>query len=160
MHRSAWFRECIQSSVQPTDLGKRRDIWLFKLPPAQIVDGRSEAVPNDVTFSTNIALANRMIERVAFSVPEIRKLLLKLLWTAVPEEDKVLAWSACRRWHQHRARECHDRKRGARPPDRTTTTVGLRRLWVDPQFFIVCLKSFRERLGESSKLRVARLGGI
>ncbi|WP_168219062.1 hypothetical protein [Limnoglobus roseus] len=46
----------------------------------------------------------------------MRKLLLKLLW-AVPEDEKVLAWSVWRRRHQHRARVCHYRKRGARPPD-------------------------------------------
>lgn len=50
------------------------------------------------------------------SVPEVRKLLLKLLWDAVPEDAKVLGWSVWRRRHQHRARECHYRKRGARPP--------------------------------------------
>ena len=37
------------------------------------------------------------------TVPEVRKLL-------------KLAWSEWRRAHQHRARECHYRKRGARPP--------------------------------------------
>lgn len=51
------------------------------------------------------------------SVPEVRKLLLKLLWAAVPQDETVLAWSAWRRRHQHTARECHYRKRGARPPD-------------------------------------------
>jgi hypothetical protein len=29
----------------------------------------------------------------------------------------VLAWSAWRRRHQHRARECHYKKRGANLPD-------------------------------------------
>ena len=66
---------------------------------------RQAAVPKDVTFATKIALANRMVERVAFSMPEIRKLLLTLLWTAVSEDDKVLAWSAWRPRHQLRARE-------------------------------------------------------
>lgn len=54
---------------------------------------------------------------VPLSVPEVRKLLLKLLWAAVPEDEEILAWSAWRRRHQHTARECHYRKRGARPPD-------------------------------------------
>lgn len=51
------------------------------------------------------------------SVPEVRKLLLKLLWAVVPEDETVLAWSTWRRRHQHRARECHYRKRRAKPPD-------------------------------------------
>ena len=51
------------------------------------------------------------------SVPEVRKLLLKRVWDAVPVEDRVLAWSVWRRRHQHRARECHYRKRAAEPPN-------------------------------------------
>jgi hypothetical protein len=44
-------------------------------------------------------------------------LLLRLVWERLTPADKVLAWSVWRRKHQHRARECHYRKRGARPPD-------------------------------------------
>jgi hypothetical protein len=51
------------------------------------------------------------------SVPEVRKLLLRLVWALVPDAERVLAWSVWRRRHQHRARECHYKKRGARPPD-------------------------------------------
>jgi hypothetical protein len=51
------------------------------------------------------------------SVPGVRKLLLMLVWSFVPPAERVLAWSLWRRRHQHRARECHYRKRGAKPPD-------------------------------------------
>lgn len=54
---------------------------------------------------------------IRLSVPEVRKLLLQLVWGFVPEADQVLSWSFWRRHHQHRARECHYRKRGARPPN-------------------------------------------
>ena len=50
------------------------------------------------------------------SVPEVRRLLLRLAWSALPEAEKVLAWSAWRRRHQHRARTCHYKARGARAP--------------------------------------------
>jgi hypothetical protein len=50
-------------------------------------------------------------------VPEVRGLLLKLVWAFVASADDVLAWSAWRRRHQHRARACHYRKRKAKPPD-------------------------------------------
>jgi hypothetical protein len=50
-------------------------------------------------------------------VPEVRKLLLKLVWDRLASADDALAWSAWRRRHQHRARACHYRTRGARPPD-------------------------------------------
>ena len=55
--------------------------------------------------------------RVRVSVPEVRKLLLRLVWAAVPNAEQVLAWSAWRRAHQHRARRYHYRTRGAKPPD-------------------------------------------
>ena len=51
------------------------------------------------------------------SVPEVRKLLLRLVWAVVPDAEKALAWSVWRRAHQHRARRYHYRKRGAKPPD-------------------------------------------
>ena len=51
------------------------------------------------------------------SVPEVRKLLLKLVWASIPEAERVLARSLRRRRHQHRARTCHYRKRKAKPPD-------------------------------------------
>ncbi|MBN9522689.1 IS701 family transposase, partial [bacterium] len=54
---------------------------------------------------------------IRLSAPEVRKLLLKLIWAAVPPAEQVLAWSVRRRRHQHRARECHYKRRGARPPD-------------------------------------------
>ena len=54
---------------------------------------------------------------IARTVPEVRKLLLKLVWAFLRPAEQVLAWSVWRRRHQHRARECHYRKRGAKPPD-------------------------------------------
>ena len=54
---------------------------------------------------------------VRLSVPNVRKLLLRVVWSALPEADRVLAWSAWRRRHEHRARACHYRKRKAKPPD-------------------------------------------
>ena len=54
---------------------------------------------------------------IRVSVPEVRKLLLRLVWAFVPVPERVLAWSVWRRRHQHRARECHYQKCGAIPPD-------------------------------------------
>ena len=62
---------------------------------------------------------------VRLSVPEVRKLLLRLVWAFVTPAERVLAWSVWRRRHQHRARECHYRKRGGQAARRLTTAVGL-----------------------------------
>jgi len=54
---------------------------------------------------------------IRLSVPEVRKLLLKVVWAYVPPAERTLAWSVWRRRHQHRARVSHYRKRRAKPPD-------------------------------------------
>ncbi|MFO0847573.1 MAG: hypothetical protein U0871_11720 [Gemmataceae bacterium] len=54
---------------------------------------------------------------IRLSVPEVRTLLLRLVWAAAPLAERVLAWSRWRRRHQYRARACHYRRRGARPPN-------------------------------------------
>ena len=50
-------------------------------------------------------------------MPEVRKLLLPVVWDRRTPAAQALGWSEWRRQHQHRARVCHYRKRGARPPD-------------------------------------------
>ena len=45
------------------------------------------------------------------TVPEIRRLLWRLVWARAPEPLQVLAWSRWRRRHQQRARRCHWRRR-------------------------------------------------
>ena len=54
---------------------------------------------------------------IRLSSPEVRRLLVRLLWNRLPEADDVLAWSTWRRAHQAVARRCHYKKRGAEPPD-------------------------------------------
>jgi hypothetical protein len=54
---------------------------------------------------------------IRVSVPEVRKLLLRMAWAFVPLPERALAWSVWRRRHQHRARECHYKKRRVKPPD-------------------------------------------
>jgi hypothetical protein len=47
-------------------------------------------------------------------VPEVRRLLLWLVWDRLKPAERVLAWSEWRREHQAKARECHYKKRRAR----------------------------------------------
>ncbi len=54
---------------------------------------------------------------IPLTVPEVRKLLVRLIWERLTPPERALAWSEWRRAHQHRARACHYRKRGAHPPD-------------------------------------------
>ena len=54
---------------------------------------------------------------IALTVPEVRHLLLRLVWAQVRVADDVLAWSDWRRKHQYRARVSHYKRRKAKPPD-------------------------------------------
>jgi hypothetical protein len=47
-------------------------------------------------------------------VPEVRRLLWRLLWPRALPPAAVLAWSVWRRRHQAIARRCHYRRRLAR----------------------------------------------
>lgn len=51
-------------------------------------------------------------------MPEVLKLLLKMVWGRLTAAEQALTWSGWRRRHQHRARECHDRRRGERQPEK------------------------------------------
>ena len=54
---------------------------------------------------------------IPLTVPEVRVLLLRVVWARLTPAEQTLAWSQWRRAHQHRARACHYRARRARPPD-------------------------------------------
>ncbi len=54
---------------------------------------------------------------IALTVPEARRLVVRLLWARLPEADEVLHWSDWRRAHQAFARRCHYKGRGIEPPD-------------------------------------------
>jgi NAD-dependent SIR2 family protein deacetylase len=50
-------------------------------------------------------------------VPEVRRLLWRLLWARSPDPEAVLDWSRWRRHHQQRARRYHwQRRTGSREP--------------------------------------------
>ena len=49
------------------------------------------------------------------SVPEIRRLLWRLVLAVQQTAQQILAWSRWRRWHQGIARYYHDKRRGALP---------------------------------------------
>ena len=53
---------------------------------------------------------------IPLTVPEVRRLLLGLVWDRLAPAEQVLAWSEWRRRHQAKARTCHYKKRKTRPP--------------------------------------------
>lgn len=54
---------------------------------------------------------------IPLSVPEVRKLLLRLVWYRLMPPDDAVEWSMWRRAHQYAARASHYKKRKAIPPD-------------------------------------------
>src|SRR5664279_2125414 len=56
-----------------------------------------------------------MFAHAFLTLPEIRRLLARLIWHRTPDVDSVLSWSRWRRRHQAGARRCHYAARGALP---------------------------------------------
>ena len=48
---------------------------------------------------------------IPLTVPEVRRLLCRLIWRHQPTDESVLRWSRWRRRHQATARRCHYRRR-------------------------------------------------
>jgi len=66
----------------------------------------------------DVEVAKRAVDRlIPLTVPEVRRLLLRLVWDRLTPAGQALACSEWRRRHQQRARECHYRIRRARPPN-------------------------------------------
>ena len=53
---------------------------------------------------------------IPLTVPEVRALLLQVVRDRLAPAEQALAWSEWRRAHQQDAKECHYKKRGAKPP--------------------------------------------
>ena len=53
-----------------------------------------------------------LLALLPLSVAEIRRLLVRLIWSVPLLPEQVLAWSHWRRCHQYRAKCSHYRKRG------------------------------------------------
>ncbi len=50
-------------------------------------------------------------ELLPLTVPEVRRLVWRLVWARQPEPAAVLSWSDWRRRHQQCAKRCHWHKR-------------------------------------------------
>ena len=48
---------------------------------------------------------------ISMTVPEVRRLLYRLVWSHQPADQSALRWSQRRRRHQATARRCHYRRR-------------------------------------------------
>jgi transposase len=59
---------------------------------------------------------SRLVPVIALTVPEIRRLLNRVVWPQEPSPEHALHWSRYRRYKQALAKQSHYRKRGATPP--------------------------------------------
>jgi hypothetical protein len=51
------------------------------------------------------------VELIPLTVPEVRRLLVALVWSTPPPVERIMSWSLWRRRHQARARRCHYKRR-------------------------------------------------
>ena len=54
------------------------------------------------------------LDLIPWTVPEVRRLLCRLIWCKIPAQAHTMAWSCWRRRHQARAKYYHYRTRLAR----------------------------------------------
>ena len=51
------------------------------------------------------------VELIPLTGPEVRRLLVALVWPMMPPVERAMRWSFWRRRHQARARRCHYKRR-------------------------------------------------
>ena len=101
-------------------VGRLRGAELDRMAPAHHAVAASPRGPGhgaEVGRRASPKKSSEDPELIRLSSPEIRRLLVRLLWSRLPDAEGVLDWSKWRRVHQAHARRCHYKKRGAEPPD-------------------------------------------
>jgi hypothetical protein len=58
--------------------------------------------------------AGAELAMIPFTVPEVRRLLWRLMWATTTTSCEIVTWSHWRRRHQAHARQCHWRRRTRR----------------------------------------------
>ena len=93
--------------------GWHRHITLAMLAHAYLAVLRRIAVGKKSEAEAGIEPALRL-DLLPHTVPELRRLLWRLVWARPPDPMHILAWSLWRRRHQQRAHRCHWRRRTKR----------------------------------------------
>jgi hypothetical protein len=82
--------------------------------PAHRVQTASSSLLSATSFSSSEP--TRLVPVIGLTVPEIRRILNRVLWRQEPAPEHALHWSHYRRYKQALAKQSHYRKRGATPP--------------------------------------------
>ena len=86
-------------------------ITLAMLALAYLAVIRNHATTQGCPGEKGAAVSGGNRRLIPLTVPEVRRLLTRLIWTANHPADFVLSWSQWRRKHQARARQCHYQRR-------------------------------------------------
>ncbi len=82
--------------------------------PAHRVQTASSSTLSATSFSSSDP--SRLVPVIELTVPEIRRILNRVLWRQEPAPGRALHWLHYRRYKQALAKQSHNRKRGATPP--------------------------------------------
>lgn len=88
--------------------GWKRHVTLALFAHALLAAVAARALRQQTTFRKG-----RAVEPVPLTVPEVRRLLWRLVLARTPPTERVLGWSHWRRCHQARAKRCHYQRRAA-----------------------------------------------
>ncbi|MCA1717247.1 MAG: IS701 family transposase [Actinobacteria bacterium] len=88
--------------------GWKRHVTLALFAHALLATVAARALRQQTAFRES-----RAVEPVPLTVPEVRRLLWRLVLARKPPTERVLGWSYWRRCHQARAKRCHYQRRAA-----------------------------------------------
>ena len=119
--------ECFEEAKGPVGLDqyevRRWDGWYRQITPlSQHGAGSGDAGPRLPDGNQTSGVGARMFQEkggcpgldeslIPMTVPEVRRLLTRLVWRADQPADCILSWSWWRRRHQAQARRCHYQRR-------------------------------------------------
>ena len=85
--------------------------------PARDVEHVGDGIPDggaSVRQGAETGSLKKSAKLIPLTEPEVRRLLIQIVWPRMHFTERVLAWSRWRREHQAYARACHYRKRASR----------------------------------------------
>ena len=85
--------------------------WHRHITPAMLAPASPTVVPKAAAIGGRRGARSLDAELLPLSVPEVRRLVRRLVWARPPDPVPVPAWSTWRRRHQQRARRRHWQRR-------------------------------------------------
>src|ERR1700691_4754731 len=94
--------------------GRVRSAFMGRVAPARDLEHAGDGLPDGGApgrLETEAGSLKKSATLIPLTEPEVRRLLIQIVWPRLHLTERVLAWSRWRRTHQAHARACHYRTR-------------------------------------------------